>query len=311
MPELVKIQSECFPKLYDAFLYDDDPLSDKQDWRHVFDYQWEKDEDHTGYMLLENDQVIGMMAMAFSKRWIDGQKQKFCNLHTWWVHPDYRSRSVSMLRPLLNLDDYTVTYFTPCDRVRALTERLGFGELNSQLKVLLPPRIFSRKSTDYENFTYDSDLIAEKISNDERRILRDHQPYRVGNFLLIDGDEYCYVLYTHVVRYGFHYCHIHYVSNKLMFVARDNDIRASLMKQHKVRFVLVDCRLFPGKTFRRSFNFWAPAHAMFKSANGVTADQVDNLYSDVVMLRLTVLPHISHEIKELVGGRWLPSIKGG
>ena len=305
MPNLVKIRSEIFPKLVEAFLHDDDPLSDEQDWRNVFDYQWEKEEEHTGYAMLENDQVIGMMAMAFSTRLIDGNPHKFCNLHTWWVHEDYRSRSLAMLRPLLKLDNCTVTHFTPCDRIRALTKRLGFVDLNLQMKVLLPLRWFgSGNAVIVDRVIDDETVIARKLNGEDQQILCDHHPFRVGNLLIEDGNEYCYILYTHVVRYRFHYCHIHYVSDRRLYSEHEATIRTALIKKHGVRFVVIDARRVGDLRFPRSFTFWAPAHAVFRPTNGIREDQVDNLYSDVVMLRLAILPHVSHELKELAR-RWL------
>lgn len=301
MPELVKIRSELFPKLYEAFLHDDDPLSDEQDWRNVFDYQWEQDEDHAGYALLEDEHVIGMMAMAFSQRLIDGHRHKFCNLHTWWVHEDHRGRSVAMLRPLLNLDGYTVTHFTPCDRIRALTRRLGFVELDLQMKALLPLGRTGKQQTGGNSIRlyFDQEIDVSRLAEPDQRILQDHLPYRAGHLFADDGRESCYILYTHVVRYRINYCHIQYVSNREFFLRNEPLIRKALLKRHRVWIVVVNSRQFRDQKFRRSFDFWAPAHAVFKPTGDICQDQIDSLYSDVVMLRLAVLPHLSYELKQL------------
>ena len=298
MPDLVKIRSELFPKLYSAFLHDDDPLSSQQDWRNVFDYRWHKDEDHAGYALIENDQVIGMMAMAFSDRLIDGRSHKFCNLHTWWVHDDHRGRSVAMLKPLLSMTDYTITHFTPCDRIRALTKRLGFVDLDLQMKVLLPIKIFARQDkTGNDQLIFDEAIDRSKLEQQDLRILKDHEPYRAGNLFIQDGERYCYVLYTFVERYRVSYCHVHYISNKEVYAQHEHKIRAALMRRHGVRFLMVDSRLVRDVEFQRSFDFWAPAHAVYRPAGQISPDQVDNLYSDVVMLRLATMPHVGHELK--------------
>ncbi len=303
MPDLVKIKPDLFPRLYDAFLHDDDPLSDENDWRNVFDYQWNKDEDHTGYALIENDKVIGMMAMAFSERLIDGRTHKFCNLHTWWVHEDHRGRSLAMLRPLLGLQDYTITHFTPCDRIRAVTERLGFVELSLEMKVLLPIRPSAPPSA--AQVLFDGEFETSILSGHDRKIFDDHQPYRVENAIIRDGETYCYVLYTTVERYRVRYCHIHYISNRSLYAQAEAAVRTAMMQRHKVWFVVLEARLVRDLTFRRSFNFWAPAHAVFRPAHDISAHHVDNLYSDVVMLRLAIMPHVSHELKKLIR-RWLP-----
>ena len=85
MVTLEKIHSSLFPNRYDSFLIDADPLSSEQDWRILFDYQWDTEEGHCGYALLDKGKVVGMLGMVFSERTIDGAVRKFCNLHTWWV----------------------------------------------------------------------------------------------------------------------------------------------------------------------------------------------------------------------------------
>lgn len=306
--ELVKIRSALFPRLYEAFLHDDDPLSDESDWRNVFDYQWEKDEDHTGYALLKDGQVIGMMAMAFSNRLMDGERHKFCNLHTWWVHPDHRGHSTAMLRPILGLKDYTITHFTPCARVRALLKRLEFVDLDLQMKLFLPLWSFSKsrlRSHAQIAFAFDLSLLDAE----ERRLFVDHRPYRVGNLLLREDGEHCAILYTCVERYRVRYCHIHFIGAKAIFARHEEAVRSALMQRHGVRLVVVDTRLVRNLSFRRSMDFWAPAHAVYRPSGGVSPAQVDNLYSDVVMLRLAIMPHLSHEIGEIVR-RWLPLKRG-
>jgi hypothetical protein len=304
MVTLEKIDSSLFPNLYDSFLIDDDPLSDEQDWRNVFDYPWDNGEGHCGYALLDDGKVVGMLGMVFSERLINGSINRFCNLHTWWVHEDYRGQSLRLLNPLLKLDGYTITHFTPCDTIRAITKKLGFQQLCSQLKILLPnSRIHRKRACELPELIYDADEIAENISGHNKRIMLDHRPYGCGNLMVREEGECCYLLYTHVVRHRLPYCHIHYVSNRDLFLKHERAVRASLLKQHPARFVAMDTRLVSDMALPLSFNFWAPAHAVYKSAD-LRPEQVDNLYSDVVFLKLTSLPDMSHELGQMAKRMW-------
>lgn len=304
MVTLQRIDSSLFSNLYDSFLVDDDPLSTEQDWRHLFDYQWDTDQGHCGYALLDDGRVVGMMGMVFSDREIAGASRKFCNLHTWWVREDHRGRSLSLLRPVLKLDDYTITHFTPDDKVRAVTRRMGFNDLDSQLRILLPagrPRVPSAYRE--PELLSDESAIESRLSDRDRKILLDHRPSGVGHLLISDGSRYCYLVFTHVVRHRLPYCHVHYISDRAMFARHEPMIRQWLLRHHRARFVAVDHRLVQGMRFRRSFKFWAPAHALYRSTY-VTPDQIDHLYSDVVLLKLTVLPDISHELGQIVRRFW-------
>lgn len=307
MVTLEKIRPELFSNLYESFLIEDDPdYSDEQAWRNVFDYQFDRLEDHCGYALLDNGRVVGMIGMVFSERKIDGVNRKFCNLHTWWVREDHRGRSLALLRPIMKLEDYTLTHFTPCDTVRAVTKRLGFKELNSQLKILMPALWGSLTPTQTQ-LTFDAQAIAAELAEPNRKILTDHLPYGCGHALVAEQRQQCYLLYTYVVRHRFPYCHIHYISNREIYAKHEMDIRTALIRKHKARFVAVDTRLVNGLRFRRSFNFWAPAHGLYKSTE-VQPHNIDHLYSDVVFLSLTTLPDISHEFRE-IARRWLPRSK--
>ncbi len=304
MVKLEKIHSSLFPKLYSSFLIDDDPLSNEQDWRGIFDYQWETGHDHCGYALLDDDQIVGMLGMIFSERLIDDRVTKFCNLHTWWVREDHRGRSLTLLRPILKLDDCTITHFTPCDKVRAISKRLGFQDLNSQLRILLPNRLlWDSPDPRAQTITYDIPEILQRVSPTDARILNDHEPYGCGHLWVGTEQDGCYVLYTHVVRHRLPYCHIHYISNREVFRDHESSIRSSLLKRHQVRFLAIDTRLVEADDFPMSFKFWAPAHALYKSTR-VSPQQVDNLYSDVVFLKLSVLPDISHELSLILQRGW-------
>ena len=304
MVTIEKIHSSLFSNLYESFLVDDDPLSGEQDWRNVFDYPWNTEEGHCGYAMLEGGKVVGMLGMIFSERHINGALKRFCNLHTWWVREDHRGRSLALLRPVLKLDGYTITHFTPCDTVRAVTKRLGFKVLSTQLRILPPSGLLPGNIlSDQYTMTYDEQVIEEKLANQDKKILQDHRPYGCGHLLVHDGRDYCYLLYTVVVRHRLPYCHIHYISNKNIFERNERSIRSSLLKQHRASFVAVDARLVPDVKFRRSFKFWAPAHALYKSSD-VNPEQIDNLYSDVVFLKLTVLPDISHELGQVARRYW-------
>ncbi len=306
MVTLEKIHSPLFSNLYESFLREDDALSSEQDWRNLFDYRWDTEEGHCGYALLDADTVVGILGMVFSERHLDGVTRKFCNLHTWWVREDHRGRSLTLLRPVLQLNDYTITHLTPDDNVRAVTRRMGFSDLNSQLRILLPlSGVRGAGTAEASVLVDDPHAIDERLSDDDRKILLDHRPSGCGHLLINDGKRYCYLVYTHVVRHRLPYCHIHYMSDRTIFASKEPLVRAWLLGNHAARFVVVDDRLVQGMKLRRSFPFWAPAHALYKSSK-VRPEQIDNLYSDVVLLKLTVLPDISHELG-LLARRFWPS----
>lgn len=295
MITIEKIVSSTFPKLYDSFLFDDDPYSTEQDWRNVFDYRWDHGEGHCGYAMLDNDTCVGMMGMVFSRRRIHCDVKKFCNLHTWWVREDYRGRSLALLRPLLRLDGYTITHFTPCERIDAITKKLGYKRMDKRVKILLPLGHRRAPGVGQCEILEDEAAIQDVLSEDDRRILNDHRPYGCRNLVVRDGDEYCYILFARVVRHWMPYCHYHYISNKDLFLKHERKIRAFVLDSQDARFAAIDSRFVKGINFPRSFHSRVPAHGLYKSTD-VEPEQIDYLYSDVSLLSLTVFPDISHEL---------------
>jgi hypothetical protein len=176
--------------------------------------------------------------------------------------------------------------------------------LNSQLTILPPLGPFPTwHQTDEFEVTFDMQIIEQRLSNCENTLFADHRPYGIGHLLVSGANEHCYVIYTHVKRHRLPYCHIHYVGNKELFASKERAIRTSLLKRHKAMFVAIDARLVQDIKIPLSFNFWAPSHALCKTAD-VLPEQIDNLYSDVVFLKLTTLPDISHELRQLSRRYW-------
>ena len=90
--------------------------------RKIFDYQWLRDESHCGLILVDGDRTVGFLGMIFSRRQINDKVEKFCNLTSWYVHEDYRSRAIFMILPLHGMKDYTITDLTPAKNVYTVSK---------------------------------------------------------------------------------------------------------------------------------------------------------------------------------------------
>ena len=145
--------------------------------------------------------------------------------------------------------------------------------------------------------------MEDSLTEQDKKVFLDHQPYGCGHLLIRDGNEYCYLLFTRVVRHWVPYCHIHYISNKEIFARHELAVRSSLLKKQRARYVAVDVRLVEGMKFPASFRSWEPPHGVYKSVDLGPA-QIDNLYSDIVFLNLTVHPDASEELRNLGRRCW-------
>jgi hypothetical protein len=267
--------------------------------RKIFEYQWERDERHCGLIFLDGDKAVGFLGMIFSRRQINDKVEKFCNLTSWYVHKDYRSRAISMILPLLVMKDYTITDLTPAENVYKIQNKLGFKDLDAAGRLLLPfgRRLFQPKYSP-PNLTHDAAAIEKKLEGQNLKIFNDHKPYRCFHFLMTAKARYCYIVYTKLRRKRVPYCHLHYISDPDLFAHAYRDIRKSILSHAKAYFLLIDSRLVKNRKLPVSICLPYRAPKQYMSAT-LKAEQIDNLYSELVMLNLSTHPRLKYLIRNL------------
>lgn len=284
-----QLSAADFPEIYAQFLADDDVHSGADDWKRLFNYNWERDEDHTGYALLDGGRIVGMLGMIFSERWLSGAKARFCNLHTWLVNEGYRGKGLALLRPALRLTEHTLTDFTPTDAVCEISKRLGFRKMDATLRILLPMPLRPSRFEDSVTFTDDSEQIQCRLNDADCRIFRDHRSLNCGHVLAFDKNEACYVIFSRIVRHWTPYCYIHYVSNLPMFSQISGRLRHELQKRCDARFVAVDRRLVRDLRIPYCVNVPVRSRQLYRSTRA-KPHEIDTLYSEVLLHRLTTFP---------------------
>lgn len=285
-----------FEDIYREFLVDDDPELTYDDWRRLFAGDAETGSHGLGYALVDGSTLGGILGMLFSRRCIQGQVKHFCNLHTWMVKPEFRGHSLLLMRPALRLSDHTVTDFTPTEPVRRISRRLGFQPLNADLRVLFPFGGQPSKHPQLE-FLADQAQLPARLTAEETQLLRDHCAPDLTSLLVSDGRRQCYLIYTRVTRWQVAYCHIHYLSDPQTFAAFHLPIRKYILQTERVRFLVLNDR--------QVSNWKLPNSCRFPLTNGhlvrttMTApEQIDSLYSDLALLRLTTIKGIKQAVKE-------------
>ena len=296
MVALQKIDDSMFDDIYREFLADDDPELTRADWQRLFECRTETDQDCAGYALVDGSKIGGILGMLFSNRHVDGHERKFCSLHTWMVEPEYRGHSLLMMRPALRLSDHTINDFTPTAPVRKLSRRLGFKELDSTLRILLPCGGRDAERDDVE-VLWNNDAIQNRLTGDELKFFHDHQASHIGHLLCSAGTDHCYVIYSRVTRWWLPYCHAHYVSNLSVFEKHSIAIRAQILCKEKATFLAGNDRQIGNLHLPRSFRFKFTNGHLYRST-ATAPREIDSLYSDVAHLNLTTMNALSDAIKE-------------
>jgi len=267
--------------------------------KKVFGYQWERDETHCGLILMDGDRTVGFLGMIFSRRLINDKVEKFCNLTSWFVCKDYRSRAIFLILPLRAMKDYTITDLTPSKNVYKIQNKLGFKDLETKGRLLLPfgRRLFQPKYSPI-NLTHDLAAIQQKLEGQNQKIFNDHKHYPCFHFLLTGKDRCCYIIYTILRRRRIQHAHLHYISDPDLFALTYRDIRKSILSHAKARFLLIDSRLVKNKKLPLSICLPYRAPKQYISST-LKPEQIDNLYSELVMLNLRTQPRLKYLTRNL------------
>jgi len=73
-------------------------------WVRSLDVPWRVEAPNHGFMLLDDDTIVGAYLAFYSERTIDGRRERFCNLGAWCVLPSHRFHSIRLLKALLAQD---------------------------------------------------------------------------------------------------------------------------------------------------------------------------------------------------------------
>jgi hypothetical protein len=263
----------------------------ESEWRRLFDYRWAGSEDCRGYGLFDGETMVGFLALIFSRREIAGRVENFCNLGSWFVKADYRGQGLRLLWPVARLTNHTLTDLSPTSAVISICQRLGFSPLDSRVIWLMPAVGGVRAGRPQGWFILqDVAQIEQQVAGRDLQLLRDHAAYASCEHLLLrEGDAYCYAIFTVVRRSRLPHCYIHYVSDAGLFARHSLAIRAAMAKRAGTPLVFVDSRLVRNQPLPRACELPVAIRKTYRSSS-LRPEQIDNLYSEFVLLDFSVLP---------------------
>ncbi|AFM19314.1 hypothetical protein Mycch_4612 [Mycolicibacterium chubuense NBB4] len=239
---------------------------------------WQVDAPNRGFMLRDGQRVVGTLLALYSERMVAGRVERFCNLGSWCVLPEYRSRSLSLLNAVLGQEGYNFTILSPDEGPQEILSFLGFRFLDTTSALVpnlpwptLPGRI---------RISADPDMIENRLAGSELKLYRDHRAALATHHLvLLHGDESCHVMYRKFRYKGAPlFAIILHVSNADLFRRALVPLARHLLIHHRLVSTLVELRLVDQRP-RMSFAVtnWPK---MYRSAN-LEPRQIDYLYSEL------------------------------
>jgi hypothetical protein len=212
---------------------------------------------------------------------VAGRTERFCNLASWCVRPDFRFHSVRLVKALLAQDGYHFTDLSPSGSVVPLNTRLKFRFLDTSAVLIpnLPWPTWPGRTW----ISADPEVIAGTLTGAELDLYRDHaQAAAARHLVLIRGGDSCYVMYREVrARTLPVFATILHVSNPRLFRRAAGPLTRHLLVRHRLLATLAELRTV-GRRPRRSLTLSAPLPPkMYRSASLEPAG-VDDLYSELV-----------------------------
>jgi hypothetical protein len=249
-------------------------------WADAVAVPWSVDAPNSGFMLLDEDEVVGVQLAFYSERVIDGNGERFCNLGAWCVLPAYRFQGLRLLKAVLGQQGYHFTDLSPSGNVVGINERLDFRFLDTTTALVpnLPWPTWPRRDV----ISSDPAVIERTLTGHDLELYRDHAAAAAARHLvLIRGDESCYVVFRKDRRKGLPlFASVLYVSNPPLFRAMAKPLARHLLIHHGALATLAEERIV-GYRPRLSLLLRSPRRKMFRSPSLAPA-QVDDLYSELV-----------------------------
>jgi hypothetical protein len=293
MVSICDARAEDFEKVYPLFLEFNNPYVTKEHWRQLFVDHSGCQDGRFGYILFDGEDAVGFLGTTFSERTFGGEKFRFCNMSNWIVKNEYRGHSLGLLAKVMANKNVTITNISPSPQVLKICQKMGFTLMDTTERIILPSLTGPHRRS-AKILTKRGDVEAA-LSGEQFKICRDHSLPWNHHALIRSPEGECYLMMNRSeqtisseqtiksnVRVPF--ARIHHLSNADVFAKYADRLVLAVAADLKVVGTIVDERTLRGHKIWHSFPRPGGARtAAFKSSK-LTALDIDNLYSEMVLL---------------------------
>jgi hypothetical protein len=247
------------------------------DWHRVMTPSWDVEQPNHGYLLRENEQVVGAYVAFYSERMIDGRPRRICNLGPWSVVEEHRAAGLRLLRALLRQPGYTFTDLSPSVNVLALNTRLGFAALDTTT-ALVPNMPWPVRSKGVRVLDSPGE-IDDVLDGCDQAIYRDHAATAAHHVVLVKGDQNCYVMFRRERRKGLPlFASILYVGEPDLFRACAPNFYRYLLLRRGIPATLAEIRVVGHRPAR---SVTVAGYPKMYLSEDLEPAQIDYLYSEL------------------------------
>jgi hypothetical protein len=248
-------------------------------WNRVISEPWKIEAPNHGFMLWDGQRVVGTLLAFYSERTVAGQVERFCNLHSWCVLPDFRSHSIRLFIAVLAQDGFHFTDLSPSPDVVHINALFKFRTIDTP--TVFVPNVPWPSLPHRTRISDDPDIIANTLAGAELELYRDHALAAAARHLvLIRGRDSCYVMFREQRYKNVPCALILHVGNPDLFRRAMRPLTRYLLVRQRILVTAADLPIFGYRPLlsRMRPGMWPK---MYRSAT-LEPGQIDCLYSELV-----------------------------
>ena len=277
-PELVALDEGLVDRAAEFLHRHLDPAIGRDEWQCRLRYPWAAENASYGYALVHEGELVGVLGAYRSRQEVRGRSERFCNLHSWCVHPNYRSESLRLLSEPLRDREHTITTLTVSRDTVEIMRRFGLKPLDE--KILLLPNPLLAFGAWRARITNDPRALRATLDDRHRRLLAELGPMRSARATLArQGQRWCLCLSTREQRRGIAATRIIYVSHPAQFADWLPAFIRSFIVNDATPVTLASPRVL-ARPPRLAFLLREPRPQFFRSSR-LAAEDVSCLYSEL------------------------------
>jgi len=254
------------------------------EWKQGISKSWLLDAPNFGFMLKHDNEIVGVLCAIYSEQPVKaGSAKRFCNPHSWCVLADFRVRSIDLVLALIRQKGYIFTMLSPNKEGIEIFRFLKFKPLNNEVAIFLNIPVVTNAGEVISQQKIEQ--IRTLLPQQAARYYADHADFPWLSFLFFkSGDRYGFLIFKKQIHKRLASAWILYISDAALFRQCWPAIRTVLLLRHGFLFSKIESRLLdqPMKTLLKP----EQGHQKFYLGDEISAECVQNLYSELVTLNL-------------------------
>jgi RimJ/RimL family protein N-acetyltransferase len=250
-------------------------------WDALLSGRWSEPGDSYAITVRDAGKLIGVLGLVTATRQTTNGLAKTSNMSSWYVDKTYRGQGVG--RKMLELatadPEITITNFSSARGAVPLIERAGFSELDSERSIWRPSGGSVRLPVNEAPL-----LLGEALCETDRRTLADHAGLDLKTVAVETPDGHCVLVMSVKQKHDAYVTYeVMYLGDRALFARHARAIADSILPVENA-VLSVDRRFVSPNVVPDARECIAVPR--FYTAGRMPAEDVDHLYSEIVLLNL-------------------------